>query len=287
MNAGNTSESEPQSTDTERRKRKVEHPLEDKLSQHPNVKRMRRSDAEIGEPQATTKLRFSSLPIELLDLVFDQLNMVDVLSLSLTSTFLWNIGRHHIQNYCMSFFGQWAGESIICIGEDVKPGDCPPGMFAAEEKEEEEEETRDDSSQQSQKDEKDAQLINLYDFVDEKYTNQACLSPPRTLLGQLSRARYRTGLSTSDISRVYDTVSPYNLSSQYYPRTHAWILRNLATQEFVRADAIALKPEYIDGPHISRIGFGEVVLSRIAWSTSDSIAMRYNYQPGVCIHRGV
>lgn len=65
------------------------------------------------------------------------------------------------------------------------------------------------------------------------------------------------------------------------------MLRNLTTKELVRAEAIALKPEYIRGPHISHLGFGEVVLSRIAWSTSDTVAMNYNSQPGVCIHRGV
>ncbi|KAL9121788.1 MAG: hypothetical protein Q9187_001653 [Circinaria calcarea] len=42
-----------------------------------------------------------------------------------------------------------------------------------------------------------------------------------------------------------------------------WILRNLTTREFVTAQAIALKPEYIRGPFIQGLGFGEVILSRI------------------------
>lgn len=148
MNADNTSEDEPQSTNTERRKRKAEDSLDNKPIKHPNMGKMRSSKVEGRELKATTKLRFSNLPVELLDLVFHQINIVDVLSLSLTSTFFWNIGRNHIQSYYMSFLGQWAGESIICIGEDVKPGDCPQGMFTAVEKEEK----RDDSSPQPQED---------------------------------------------------------------------------------------------------------------------------------------
>lgn len=47
----------------------------------------------------------------------------------------------------------------------------------------------------------------------------------------------------------------------------------MTTNEIVRADAIALKPELIHGPNIDHLGFGEVVLSRICWSTSNSVSM--------------
>ena len=58
--------------------------------------------------------------------------------------------------------------------------------------------------------------------------------------------------------------------STYFPKDQPWILRNLTTKEFVRAEAIALKPEFIDGPEIKRVGFGEVVMSRICWSKPSS-----------------
>ena len=70
---------------------------------------------------------------------------------------------------------------------------------------------------------------------------------------------------------------------QNYPEDQPWILRNLTTREYVRSKAIALKPEYIHGPNIDFLGFGEVILSRVCWSTSPSVAMPY--EGG--IHRGV
>jgi hypothetical protein len=47
----------------------------------------------------------------------------------------------------------------------------------------------------------------------------------------------------------------------------------LTTKQFVRSEAIALKREFIHGPKINVLGFGEVVMSRICWSTSKSVAM--------------
>ncbi|KXX83080.1 hypothetical protein MMYC01_200489 [Madurella mycetomatis] len=59
----------------------------------------------------------------------------------------------------------------------------------------------------------------------------------------------------------------------YFPEDQQWILRNLTTKQFVRSEAIALKPELIHGPSISVLGFGEVVMSRICWSTSSFVSM--------------
>ena len=71
--------------------------------------------------------------------------------------------------------------------------------------------------------------------------------------------------------------------SRFYPKDQLWILRNLTTREYVRSEAIALKPEYIHGPHIDFLGFGEVILSRVSWSTDPSVATPY--EGG--LHRGV
>ncbi|KAK3938090.1 hypothetical protein QBC46DRAFT_365724 [Diplogelasinospora grovesii] len=61
--------------------------------------------------------------------------------------------------------------------------------------------------------------------------------------------------------------------STYFPQDQPWILRNLTMREFVRSEAIALKPRYIRGPDILVLSFGEVVLSRICWSTSSSVGI--------------
>ncbi len=69
--------------------------------------------------------------------------------------------------------------------------------------------------------------------------------------------------------------------SDFYPEDQPWILRNLTTQEYVRSEAIAIKPEYIHGPHIDVLGFGEVVLSRICWSTDETCNMMTNISRGL------
>ena len=56
-------------------------------------------------------------------------------------------------------------------------------------------------------------------------------------------------------------------------------------QEYVCADAIALKPKYIHGSDIYHLGFGKVIISLVCWSTSPSVGMVYTDQ--AAIHRGV
>ncbi|OCK97481.1 uncharacterized protein K441DRAFT_546631, partial [Cenococcum geophilum 1.58] len=46
------------------------------------------------------------------------------------------------------------------------------------------------------------------------------------------------------------------------------VLRDLIIREFVKANAIALKPGLVKGPLIKGLGFGEVVLLRICWSSN-------------------
>ena len=64
-----------------------------------------------------------------------------------------------------------------------------------------------------------------------------------------------------------------------------WVLCNLSKHEYVREEAIKVNSFDRGGNSypIEEIGLGQVVLSRICWSTDDSCAMRYKED----IHRGV
>lgn len=77
-----------------------------------------------------------------------------------------------------------------------------------------------------------------------------------------------------------DELCRYDVSD-FYPEDQPWILRNLTTREHVRSEAIAIKPEYIHGPNIDILGFGEVVLSRICWSTDESCGMTTDISRGI------
>lgn len=67
---------------------------------------------------------------------------------------------------------------------------------------------------------------------------------------------------------INSLMNSYDIYHEYFPTDQPWILRNLTTKQFVRAEAIALKPEFIKGPHIIGLGFGEVLLSRICWTSA-------------------
>lgn len=64
--------------------------------------------------------------------------------------------------------------------------------------------------------------------------------------------------------------------STYFPRDQPWILRNLTTKEFVRSEAVVIKPEYCkcaeaEDRVVGRVvGFGEVVMYRTCWSSYSS-----------------
>ncbi|KAI0165680.1 hypothetical protein GGR57DRAFT_131822 [Xylariaceae sp. FL1272] len=69
----------------------------------------------------------------------------------------------------------------------------------------------------------------------------------------------------------------------YFPEDEQWVLRNLTTKEIVCADAVSVSPDRIYGPDLGGVGLGEVVLSRIGWSTSPSVSMEgpTNFSRGV------
>lgn len=71
-----------------------------------------------------------------------------------------------------------------------------------------------------------------------------------------------------EVPAMNSLISSYDIYREYFPTDQPWILRNLTTKQFVRAEAIALKPEFIKGPHIVGLGFGEVFLSCICWTSA-------------------
>lgn len=83
-------------------------------------------------------------------------------------------------------------------------------------------------------------------------------------------------ISESVQAHIYSELPNYRMSD-FFPEDH------LTTREYVRSEAIVIKPEYIDGPNINVLGFGGVVWSRICWSMDDNCSMDNTDN----IHRGV
>jgi hypothetical protein len=248
----------------------------------------------------TSPSAFTSLPIEVHHMIFSHLTeYADTFCLSLVDPYFWHIGRQHLKQSIVSLLCPMADKALICVGDYIstKQLNYPVGLLTTDEEEE-------------------LQAGLDSDDEDEDYWG-SCASNGPVNLYQLARARYckiaevrktsfwpeiefhfrvigqnLTSLQSmasknlcvfpkSERSRILALASPE--FEQFYPESKKWVLRNLTTREFVRADAIALKPDLVKGPLINGLGFGEVVLSRICWSSDPATSTPYEGP----LHRGV
>ncbi|KAH8744294.1 hypothetical protein F5883DRAFT_23627 [Diaporthe sp. PMI_573] len=255
----------------------------------------RKADGELlaGSPphqrQATTQgghdaLTFSDLPLEVHQLVFDHIEFIeDAVCLGLASRYFWTFARDCLNAYYMSLLGQWVGENIVCVGEDTKPDDYPPHLFSDEEL---------DGLRQERNNvliDDDVlpyvscnQPFTLYHFALPSVSDTQEVGDLYAKSSRIySRCRNRSKDEDPALQATYSEIVV--TESRYYPKDQLWILRNLTTKEFVRPEPIAIDPAYIRGPHIRLLGFGEVVLSRICWSTSPPVDMN----PRTIISRGI
>ncbi len=214
----------------------------------------------------------SRLPDELLDIIFQYLPIDYIFVLGLQSQNLWEVAWRHIQAYFAPSCGPWAGKNIICVGNYSEPTDYPNILTESEKKELQKEMSEIDDLEEDER--------NLYHLANARY-QKVSLWPPSliTYAGELGEW---LSLSPYRQSRLFHELNRFEMSN-FYPEDQPWILRNLTTQEYVRSEAIAIKPEYIRGPNIEGLGFGEVVWSRICWSTDANCAMECTDN----IHRGV
>jgi hypothetical protein len=257
-----------------------------KLVQHQNSPKESQGDDSTEQSDEEPTLCLYNLPTEIHHLIFRQLcteeitshdstqrgyrvvvrkdeydetdEMLDVFHLSLTCRHFWHVGRTHIEDYYMSHLGRWTGENIVAVGwfHQDETGDNPPGLFTKKQEEKFARNRR-----------REVLPWNLNHFIDDYNDNEEIDVDdilPDILTKPLLESKDVHQMLPADMLQVYRTVLPR--TANFYRNDERWILRNLTTKEFVRADAIALKPEFINGPEIEHLGFGEVVLSRICWS---------------------
>lgn len=231
--------------------------------------------------EASFLITFSGLPTEMHELIFARLESIeDLICLSVTSRYFWGIGHKHIRQYYTSLLGCWAGQNIICVGDYVDAGDYPPNLYSAEEEQElNQMRVGPDGYLDSNADSK---RLTLYHFATEPIgTIEEVVDlyqiSRRTLYACMRRCRSKEW--TVDFRHPELVMT----NSTYFPNSQVWILRNLTAKEFVLPTAVALKPEYIDGPFIRGLGFGEVVMTRTCWTSDYGIAMSSG--TGIC--RGV
>ncbi|KAI0096978.1 hypothetical protein GGR51DRAFT_488510 [Nemania sp. FL0031] len=246
----------------------------------PGPRYVNKPNTKKSSPSTTTTSSLCSLPLELHHLIFFFSPFIeDVVRLGMTNQYFWSIACQYIEDYLVSSFGAWAGKNLVSVGEDVEPGDFPPGLFSAEELEAEFAAFRQLQIDIPDYKDYDEELVPEEPFTLWHFTYEEVSKTSRNELSMTNRALATIGAcSERDIRR--DPAWPcvekqfYVKKTTYLPPDEEWILRNLTAKQIVRSEAIALSPDYIQGPHIEFLGFGEVILSRVCWSTSSSVGMK-------------
>jgi len=217
-----------------------------------------------GSPTAHSS--FLDLPTDVHHLIFqsDELEFLDLVSLSLVGPYFWRIGMKYVEALLRKTLFPWSGVAIICVGDYAE--DFPEGLFTEDEVEELDLDEQEPSLYNLDCRKRSTEPAYSYWFWNRKlYTLLRCAED----LPEPDRSQARVMLELQ--------------KEQLYPEDRPWVLRNLTTREYVRAEAIALDPDDICGPEIEHRGFGHAILSRICRSSDPSIAMCYEGD----IHRGV
>ncbi|KAJ5116656.1 hypothetical protein N7456_001004 [Penicillium angulare] len=210
------------------------------------------SDVIIANAHDERTKSFHSLPSKLHFAIFNLLDDIqDILCLSLASRYFWAIGLTQIEDHIVMSSAPWAGERIMCVSDRIDPRDYPPGLLSPTEKE-------------------DLAELNRVHNLNTMSINHTWKKVGETSLSQKLQEWFRKyeaqhPMREADRTEILTGLRPEMLD--FYPRDQPWILRNLTTNEYVRGEAIALKDAFIHGPHIDVIGFSEVLLSRISWSS--------------------
>ncbi|KID72131.1 uncharacterized protein G6M90_00g028250 [Metarhizium brunneum] len=196
------------------------------------------------------------LPMEIILQVFEEVEcMEDLICLGLARRSFWAIARRRLHDYYMSLWGKWADENIVYVGEYTQPGDVPPGLFSEEEI-----------------DEQISKSIPLYDIGNKSGSKEQKIELIQDASIRLYEAcKKRDKSHDPAFNLAYSEIVCED--STYFPENESWILRNLTIKEFIRSEAIAIKPEYIHGPFIEYLGFHEVIVSRASWSTFSPTVM--------------
>ncbi|KAK3316865.1 hypothetical protein B0H66DRAFT_626436 [Apodospora peruviana] len=240
---------------------------------------------EIDNSHTTTinpPFNFLDLPLDLQREVFEQLDdLSDIICLATTNAYMWSIGQEYAHAFFASTLGAWAGEPIVCVGDGVEPGDYPPNMFTDEDLDEFHQfviaakltPRLSYFTEYNLDPERDFPIMS----TAEKYADTTWCDDKGSSILELIRSDEARGTTATVmasmfaqrcLAELHNALISYE--SMYYPTDQPWVLRNLTKKEFVRADAIDLKPEYINGPMIFGLGFHEVVTAKIMWSSKST-----------------
>ncbi|KAJ7776763.1 hypothetical protein DFH07DRAFT_876915 [Mycena maculata] len=216
-----------------------------------------------------------NLPLEMIhEIYLNAEDLADVICLSMTCQFLWEVGRGHIYRHIVAIVASysWVGDRIICVGDYLRNEDIPDSLLTPEEKVEFTSPDPDDDGD-----------FTLYSYPFD-VVGWGGFSIDILLKSAKIVKRYRSFYSYL----ITDGQILSSLCNEYYTLpalTQLSVLRNLSRHQYVRESALIAWREGAQAKvkETKNVGFGEIVLSRICLSTDPSASMSYDGD----IHRGV
>ncbi|EPS95685.1 hypothetical protein FOMPIDRAFT_90551 [Fomitopsis schrenkii] len=230
---------------------------------------------ECGHSTDTRDLGALDLPYDILRRLFEQFSdedtgIMDALCLSLTNSFLCEIGQHRVYDHLRAYHAPWYLDRIICIGDNHCGDDMPPGFGVI--KDHEQDILCGDAAGHNQRGSR------LFNADETTYNRDFAYCWESIFDGRLSRR-----LSEMECKRMAAVIKP-DFSWDGRPETE-WVLISWSAAEYVRASKVAeLTNSRCDGPWTTQqcLGLGHVLITQISWSSDDSTGLVYQGP----VHRG-
>lgn len=212
-------------------------------------------------------------------MIFEEIDdFYDAMMLGLAHDTLMVIGWGHIRALFVQDRAPWAGGRLICVGDYGQ--DLPEGVMSEEEQKELYEEAYEEAYDGSEPENQTTQTERTKGF--NLYAISGIIFGGAKQCSSLDYERYR-GLSSAErlVFRRIDRTTGYDWKD-------GWVLMNLSKQQYVKsmtASSILPSMHMNDGrSHATDARcLGQLILSRICWSTDDSCAMDFEGP----LHRGV
>ena len=195
---------------------------------------------------------------------FGPRDLLAVICLSLTNTYLYEVGQKHFRDLMLCFHGPWWLERLICVGDYLDGDVLPANIFS-----EEEEKTLTGNHIVDGK----RQCSRIFCAFEGDYYDWSAT--------KLKWYKIRNDAEDMKLSnkerRSMEAMMKPDFSWDGEPETE-WILCNWTTAEYVRASAVAsLTGSTCRGPWTNAyLGLGHVLMTQICWSTDRSASMRYD-----------
>ena len=210
------------------------------------------------------------LPNELLATIFAHItSLEDAACLCLADGRLFAVGFPRRINELQDLtYAKWAGDRIVCMGENASDDDLPEGVLKAMKEQLEQWELEDQTSCVPQ----------WFNMVWEKFIT---IDDVGQQAGELE--------PLTDSKGFGEDWGPYlEMIRQRYESSHPWVLCNLSKRIYVRAEAVAALTDsdgstpFISGTACMLIDLGHILLSQICWSSDDTTGLSYRGD----LHRG-